>query len=82
MARVEIGRHLATDTRICGGRLFFRGTRILVSDALELLEGGYSPEQVARQYHGLIEPAAVREASSLTRRGVVREVPPRAKSAA
>jgi len=37
MARVEIGRHLATDTRVCGGRLIFKGTRILVSDVLEAL---------------------------------------------
>jgi len=36
MARIEIGKHLAADSRVCGGRLIFKGTRILVSDALEL----------------------------------------------
>jgi uncharacterized protein (DUF433 family) len=82
MARVEIGKHLATDTRICAGRLVFRGTRILVSDALELLEAGYSPERVAREYRGLVKLAAVREAQSLTRSGVVREVLPKTKTAA
>lgn len=75
MARIEIGRHLAADTRVCGGRLIFKGSRILVSDALELAQAGYTPEAIARQYRGVISPQAVREAVSLTRRGVVKEVP-------
>jgi uncharacterized protein (DUF433 family) len=29
MARIEIGKHLAADTRVCRGRLIFKGTRIL-----------------------------------------------------
>jgi len=74
MARVEIGRYLATDTRVCGGRLIFRGTRILVADVLELLESGYSADAAARQYPGVLDSRAVREAVSLTRKGVVREV--------
>ncbi len=82
MARIEIGKHLAADTRICGGRLIFKGSRILVSDVLELTQAGYTPERIARQYRGLINPEAVREAVSLTRRGMVREVPAGAKTAA
>lgn len=74
MARIEIGKHLAADTRVCGGRLIIRGSRILVSDVLELMHAGYKPEAVARQYRGIISPEAVREAVSLTRRGVVKEV--------
>lgn len=74
MARLEIGKHLAADTRLCGGRLIFRGTRIMVADALELLAAGYTPEELARQYRGLVTAAAVREAVGLTRRGLVREV--------
>jgi uncharacterized protein (DUF433 family) len=82
MARIEIGQHLATDTRVCGGRLIFRGTRILVSDALELLRSGMSAEHVAQEYQELITPEAVREAAALNRKGVVREVLPRTKTAA
>ncbi len=74
MARIEIGRHLAADTRVCGGRLIIRGSRILVSDVLELTQAGYAPEAVAKQYRGAISAGAVREAVSLTRRGVVKEV--------
>ncbi|MGH9847616.1 MAG: DUF433 domain-containing protein, partial [Blastocatellia bacterium] len=38
MARIEIGKYLAVDTRICGGRLIIRGTRIMVADVLSLSE--------------------------------------------
>jgi uncharacterized protein (DUF433 family) len=74
MARIEIGKYLAADTRVCGGRLIFKGSRILVSDALELKQAGYTPEAIARQYRRVIGPKAVREAVSLTRQGVVKEV--------
>jgi uncharacterized protein (DUF433 family) len=82
MARIEIGKHLAADTRVCSGRLIFKGTRILVSDALELSEAGYTPEAIARQYRGMLTAKGVRDALALTRRGIVREILARAKAAA
>ena len=77
MARVEIGRHLATDTRVCRGRLIFRGTRILVADALELLNAGWKPAQITREYQGLISVEAIREATAFNERGIAREVLPK-----
>jgi uncharacterized protein (DUF433 family) len=71
MARIEIGKHLAADTRVCGGRLIFKGTRIMVSDAIELAQAGYSPEGVSQQYRGIVAPEAVREALSLISRGMI-----------
>ena len=82
MARIEIGKHLAADSRVCGGRLIFKGTRILVSDALELTASGYTPEAIARQYRGIITAKGVREALTFPRRGIVREIPARSKTAA
>jgi uncharacterized protein (DUF433 family) len=82
MARIEIGKHLAADTRVCSGRLIFKGTRILVSDALELTKAGYTPQAIARQYRGMITVKGVREALVLIRRGLVREIPARTKTAA
>jgi uncharacterized protein (DUF433 family) len=82
MARLEIGKHLAVDSRVCAGRVFFKGTRILVFDILQLAEAGYRPETIARQYRGIIKAEAVREALALTRRGIIREVLPRIKTAA
>lgn len=81
MARIEIGKHLAADTRVCSGRLIFKGSRILVSDALELTRAGYTPAAIAQQYRGIIGPDAVREAVALTRRGVVKEVSTRKTAA-
>ena len=82
MTRIEIGEHLVVDSRVCGGRLIFKGTRVLVADALELLRTGLVPNQVAREYKGLVTPEAVREALTLSRRGLVREVLPKTKNAA
>lgn len=82
MTRIEIGRHLVADTRVCGGRMIFKGTRVLVADALELLKAGLTPEQVAEEYRGLVTPKGVREALVLSRKGIVREVLPTAKTAA
>lgn len=67
---------------MCGGRLIFKGSRILVSDALELAHAGYTPRAIARQYRGIITPEAVDEALSLTRRGLVKEVISKTKTAA
>ena len=82
MARMEIGKFLATDTRVCGGRLIFRGTRILVLDALELSRSGYSAEAIARQYRGAITAEAIREALLFTRRGIIKEIVAQTKTAA
>jgi Uncharacterized conserved protein len=82
MARLEIGKYLAADTRVCGGRLIFKGTRILVSDALELTAAGYTPETIAQQYRGIITAGAVQEALTLTRRGIVKEIVSGTKTAA
>ena len=82
MARIEIGKHLAADTRVCRGRLIFKGTRILVSDALELTKAGYTPEAIAHQYRGMITVNGVREALTLIQRGFIREIPAGSKSAA
>lgn len=69
MARIEIGEYLASDSRICGGRLILKGGRILVADVLGLVQAGYTPEAIAQQYRGIIRQEAVREAVSLTRQG-------------
>ena len=82
MVRIEIGKHLVADSRVCAGRLIFKGTRILGSDALELTKAGYTPEAIAREYRGIITAKGVREALALTRRGIVREIPMETKSAA
>ena len=82
MARIEIGKYLVTDSRVYGGRLIFKGTRIAVSDVLQLAAEGHSPALIVKEYRNILRIAAVREALSLTRRGLVKEVTARRVSAA
>lgn len=82
MARIEIGKYLAVDSRVCGGRLIFKGTRIPVADALEMGEMGYSPDGISKQYRGMVSPEAVREAKSLILRGFLKEEAKKLKVAA
>jgi uncharacterized protein (DUF433 family) len=82
MARIEIGKYLAVDSRVCGGRLIFKGTRIPVADAWDMIEMGYTPEGISKQYRGLVAPEAVREAKSLILRGFLKEETAKHKVAA
>ena len=82
MARLEIGKYLVVDTRVCGGRLIFKGTRIMVADAVELSEDGYSAGAIAEQFRGAITTEAVTEALMLVRKGIVKEVEGQPQTAA
>jgi uncharacterized protein (DUF433 family) len=82
MARTEIGKYLAIDTRVCGGRLIFKDSRIMVSDAIELSQAGYAPEQIADQYSNVVKPEAVEEALRFVRQGLLKEVRAEEKVAA
>ena len=74
MIFLKIGQHLIAHPRICGGRLTFRGTRIKVADALEMLDSGMTPTQVASNYPGLVSVEALEEAATLVGNGVVCEI--------
>lgn len=52
----------------------------MVSDAVELSKRGYSPEAIAEQYYGIIRPEAVKEAFSLLRRGILKEIASQAEA--
>jgi len=64
---VELGKYIVADPEVCHGAVTFRGTRLLVADALELLAEGLSPAEVCKQMHGWIVPDAVAEAVRLAR---------------
>lgn len=46
---VEIADRVTVDSEQCGGRPCIRGMRIRVSDVLDLLANGLSPEQVLEE---------------------------------
>ena len=49
----EIMRWVVTDPEICHGKPIFKGTRILVSDVLELVAAGESFEEIMEEYPSL-----------------------------
>jgi uncharacterized protein (DUF433 family) len=51
--RVEISKHIVADTEICHGKPTFNGTRVLVSDILELLATDEPIERILKSYPGL-----------------------------
>jgi len=58
----ELGRFLVSDSRICHGKLTFRGTRVFVSDVLDQVASGMSWEAIIEEWHGSIGRDAIAEA--------------------
>lgn len=46
---------IVVDPEICHGKPVFKGTRILVSDVLEMLAAGMSIEEILKEYPQLSE---------------------------
>ena len=47
---IEINNHIVASSDICHGKPVFRGTRILVSDILELMASGESIDEIMKEY--------------------------------
>lgn len=58
----KLGRYLSADPKVCHGQLTFRGTRILVSDVLNLVASGMPWEKITEECHGAVSRAAIAEA--------------------
>jgi uncharacterized protein (DUF433 family) len=59
---LEAGGYIVVDEEVCHGKPVFRGTRILVSDVLELLAAGVTVEGIVRDYYPDLSEEAVRAA--------------------
>jgi len=51
--RAEISKNIVADSEICHGKPTFKGTRILVSDILELVAAGEDIESILKSYKGI-----------------------------
>ncbi len=51
--RVEINKYIVADTEICGGKPTFKGTRVMVWQVLEMLQGGMPIEEILEDYPSL-----------------------------
>lgn len=60
--RVEIGKYIVIDSEICHGKPTFKGTRILVSDIIELIGSGVSIEEILRDYYPSLTKEMIQEA--------------------
>ena len=60
-----LGRYIVADPKICHGKPTFRGTRIFVSDVLEMVAQGMAWETIIEQWHHSISAEAIAEAVKL-----------------
>lgn len=63
--RIEFGQHIVSDPEICGGEWTFKGTRMFVKDALEMLADGYDFERISEAFYGRVNREAILEAIRL-----------------
>jgi uncharacterized protein (DUF433 family) len=74
MKAKRFGRYIVTDSKICHGKLTFRGSRIMVSVVLELVSKGMDWDEIARNFDGRISrpaiAAAIRVAGKLLQKPV------------
>jgi len=49
--RVEISKYIVADSEICHGKPTFRGTRVMVSDVIELIAAGVTPNEIIKDYY-------------------------------
>ena len=61
-----LGRHIVSDPETCHGKPIFRGTRIFVSDVLEMVAEGMAWETIIEQWHGSITKEVIAEAVRLS----------------
>jgi uncharacterized protein (DUF433 family) len=59
---VEVSRYIVLDDEVCHGKPTFRGTRVLVSDVIELLATGLSIQEVVRDYFSSLDVEMIKDA--------------------
>jgi uncharacterized protein (DUF433 family) len=63
--KIELGRHIVSDSKICGGQPTFKGTRIMVWLVLEQLEDGMSWQEIMGEWDGKVNEKAISEAIAI-----------------
>jgi uncharacterized protein (DUF433 family) len=72
--RTEFGQFIVADPEICHGQLTYKGTRILVSDVLQLLAKGWDWDRIAAAYDGCLSREAIAETIELARESLLERV--------
>src|SRR5881296_2734232 len=63
--RIELGRHIVADSKICGGQPTFKGTRIMVWIVLEQIDRGMTWQKIMGEWDGRISEEAIGEAIAI-----------------
>jgi uncharacterized protein (DUF433 family) len=69
--KTSYGKFIVADPKVCHGKLTFKGTRIFVSDVLDMVEQGLSWEYIIQQWHGNISKGAIAEAVRLSKESLL-----------
>lgn len=64
-ARRALGRFIVADPAICHGKPTFRGTRVRVSDVLDMVASGMDWDEIVGEWRGTVPRAAIAEALRL-----------------
>jgi uncharacterized protein (DUF433 family) len=75
MERIELGEYIVADPKICHGQLTFKGTRLFVSDVLEMVAEGMDWDHIIWECHGSIKKEAIAEAIRLASEALRRQPP-------
>ena len=68
--RIEINEYIVADSNICHGKPTFKGTRVMVWQVLEMLEGEISIKEILEAFPSLTKEhikASLQYAANLTR---------------
>ena len=64
--RVELGRYIVADLKICHGQPTYKGTRIMAWVILEQIERGMTWDDIADEWDGLVSRPAIAETMALS----------------
>ena len=79
--RKEYGQYVVSDSGICHGQLTFKGTRILVEDALYYVGQGKDWDWIIEAYDGNITHEAIAEAVNLAKQTLIEKIEKRRRAA-
>lgn len=79
--RKELGEHIVSDPKICGGDLTFKGTRVLVKDVLYYVAQGRDWDWITVAYRKSISRDAIAEAITLASEALIARAEKRQRAA-
>jgi uncharacterized protein (DUF433 family) len=62
MKKKRAEQFIVSDPKVCHGKPTFRGTRLLVSDVLELVASGMDWDEIIKECRGSVSRRAIAEA--------------------